>query len=632
MPAGLAKDQGCPILPVVSMYVHLDTSWHVAVVLGLLAFAVVSFALEKISLEATSVGLLVALLVWFQVFPVLGTDGTALLGPAELLRGFANPSLAALLCLVIMGEGLVYAGALPWVARPLLRVAGVAPRLGVVVLLLAALLLSAFLNNTPVVVLGIPLLQVLLPKLRWQPSRVMMSLSYLSILGGMTTLIGSSTNLLVSNALTDLGEAPLSFFGFFGYAAPMAAAGAAYSIFLLPRLLPDRSGLADHLLSQDRRFLGEIDVIPGCQLAGKQTRGGKLDAIPDVKLLLVQRGEDTFAPEIEDVEIAPGDVLIVRATREAMASALSRNLGHLLAREEEDDGGGNGRSRSTTKGHVVAEVMIPPASAMIDRTVDGVGFHRRHGCLVIGIQHHGRIETCRLARTRLEAGDELLIAGPRDAVEALRDNPDVVLMGRGIAEVPRSRRAPHAVVIFALTVLVAAAGVLPIVVAAFLGVAAMLVVGCLDLQRAWRALDRKILLLVASTLALSTALQATGAASLVARTALAPLSNAGPTLTLVLLFGAVAFTTNLLSNNATAILFTPIAVTLARDLGVSPTSAALAVLFGANCSFVTPIGYQTNLLVMGPGHYRFTDFVRGGLPLVVIVTVIYALTIAIVGP
>jgi di/tricarboxylate transporter len=160
----------------------------------------------------------------------------------------------------------------------------------------------------------------------------------------------------------------------------------------------------------------------------------------------------------------------------------------------------------------------------------------------------------------------------------------------------------------------------------------MLVVGCLDLQRAWRALDRKILLLVASTLALSTALQATGAASLVARTALAPLSNAGPTLTLVLLFGAVAFTTNLLSNNATAILFTPIAVTLARDLGVSPTSAALAVLFGANCSFVTPIGYQTNLLVMGPGHYRFTDFVRGGLPLVVIVTVIYALTIAIVGP
>lgn len=601
----------------------IDPTWHIAFVLGLLLLAVVSFALERISLEATSVALLVILLVWFQLFPV---PGDQVLGPAELLRGFANPSLAALLGLIVMGEGLVFSGALPWVARPLLRLTGNAPMLGVIALLLAALVLSAFLNNTPVVVLTIPLLQTVSARLGWEPSRVMMPLSFVAILGGMTTLIGSSTNLLVSNALTNLGEPPLTFFGFTHLAQPMALAGGAYCILLLPRLMPKREGLADHLLSKNRRFLGEIDVIPSCTLAGKRTVNGQLEPLPDVKLLLVHRGEDTLAPDREDIDIQPGDVLIVRATREAMASALSRNLGHLLAREEDE-----GASPAPTKDHVVAEVMIPPASSMIDQTVDDMGLHRRLGCLVIGIQHHGRMETCRLAPTRLAAGDELLVAGPRQAVEALQNDPDLVLIGRGIAEVPRTRRAPHAIAIFALTVLAAATGSMPIVVAASLGVAAMLVVGCLDLRRAWQALDRKILLLVASTLALSAALQATGAAGLVARTVLAPLASAGPVLTLVLLFLIVAFTTNLLSNNATAILFTPIAVTLARDIGISPTAAAIAVLFGANCSFVTPIGYQTNLLVMGPGHYRFSDFVRGGLPLVVVVAVAYGLTIWITG-
>jgi len=532
-----------------------------------------------------------------------------------------------------MGEGLVRSGALPWLARPLLRVADSSPKVGIVALLLAALVLSAFINNTPVVVLAIPLLQTLANKLRWQPSKVMMSLSYVAILGGMTTLIGSSTNLLVSSALGDLGERPFSFFDFALTALPAAIVGTLYSIFVLPRLLPVRGDLAGHLVSTNRRFLGEIDVIPGSKLEGMTTRQGKLENLPDVRLLLVQRGEDTLSPDMEDLMIVSGDVLIVRATRHAMASACSRNLGHLLARGEVHDGGGadSVRPRPSNEDHVIAEAMIPPASVMIDRTIESIGMHRRYGCLVIGIQHHGTIETCRLAATRLEAGDELLIAGPRESVEALRNNPDLVLMGRGVAEVPKTHRAPHALVIFATTVLLAATGLLPIVVAASLGTAAMLVAGCLDLPRAWRALDRKILLLVAATLALSAALQTTGAASLVARTLLSPLAGASPTITLVFIFGLVAVTTNLLSNNATAILFTPIAVTMAHELGVPPATAAVAVLIGANASFVTPIGYQTNLLVMGPGHYRFKDFVRGGIPLVLLVGTAYGLTVWIGG-
>lgn len=612
----------------------LEPTWHIAFVLVLLVGAVVSFAVEKVSLESTSVALLVALLLWFQVFPFPAHNQANALSASELLQGFANPSLAALLGLIVMGEGLVRSGALPWLAVPLLRLAGKAPQVGIVGLLAGALILSAFINNTPVVVLTIPLLQAILSRLPWRPSRVMMPLSFVAILGGMTTLIGSSTNLLVSSSLTELGEPALGFFGFTATALPMTIAGGVFSIFVLPRILPDRGDIAEHLVSQDRRFLGEIDVIPGCKLVGQRTRDGKLQTLPDVKVLLVQRGEDTLAPDL-DIEVQPNDVIIVRATREAMASALSRNLGHLLAREDEDRGdpdSGSVRARPVREDHVVAEIMIPPASVFIDRTIESIGMHRRYGVLVIGAQHHGSIETRRLASKRLAAGDELLIAGSRDSVEALRDNPDFILIGRGLAEVPKTRRAPHAVAIFVSTVVVAATGLLPIVVAASLGTVAMLLVGCLDLPRAWRALDRKILLLVASTLALSTALQTTGAASLVARTLLGPVTGIGQTWTLIVLFAVVAATTNVLSNNATAILFTPIAVTIAREVGISPTSAAVAVLLGANSSFVTPIGYQTNLLVMGPGHYRFKDFVRGGIPLLFVVGLAYALTLGLTGP
>ena len=606
------------LLPIV-----LPPSWHIAFVLTLLFLAAVSFAFERISLEATSVALLVILLVGFEVAPLHDASGARILSAIDLLGGFANPSLVALLALLVMGQGLVQVGALPWFARPMLSLARHAPRTTVGLVLVGALVLSGFVNNTPVVVLTIPLLQRVAARLGWSASRVMMPLSFVAILGGMTTLIGSSTNLLVSSTLTGLGERALGFFEFAALGSVLAAVGAAYSLLILPRILPDRRNLTQRLLRKEKLFLGEIDVTAASALLGKTPRDGVLEALPDVQVLLVQRGEDTLDPMSDEVVIAADDVLIVTADRESLAGALSGHVGFMLGRELVEKNGGKGRR--SAEDHVVAEAMIPPASAMVERTLDAIAFHRRFGCLIIGVEHQGQLATRRLSRMRLEAGDELLIVGARESVEALSDNPDLVLMGRGIHDVPRSTLAPRAVAIFVATVVLAATGVLPIVVSALAGMAMMLATKCLDIRNAWRAIDRRILLLVGSTLALSMALQRTGAGDVVARALLEPLGDASPWVTRTLLFALVAITTNLLSNNATAILFTPIAVALAHSMGLEPSSLAIAVLLGANASFATPIGYQTNLLVMGPGHYRFVDFLRGGLPLVALMTVTYAI-------
>lgn len=609
------------------MTIVLDPGWHMWVVIAVLAVAMLSFALERVSLEVTSLSTLAVLLLWFQVFPLIDGSGVNLLGAAELLRGFANPSLFAVLALLVMGQAMVQTGALSGLTRMFVRLSKNHHHLAVISGFVGVMLTSAFLNNTPVVVMFIPIMQALAVRRNTSPSRLMMPLSFAAILGGMTTLIGSSTNLLVSSALTDLGEAPLAMFDFLAIGVCMAAVGALYVVFVLPKLLPERGDMARTLLQGGRQFIAEIDVLADSPLVGHQSVAGQFRPLPDITVRLIQRGDHAILPPFEEITLRAGDVLFVAATRQALTEALARNIGYLLASggpmeplDNEADGPEGER--------VLAEVMIAPASRMIDQTVDMVGFRRRFGVPVLGIQRRGRMARRRLSEIRLEAGDVLLIVGDQANVDALSDNPDLVLMAWAIRDVPRLERAPHAAVIFGATVLVAATGLVPIAVAALVGALATIVAGCLNLRQAFRALDRTILVLVGSTLALGHALQATGGAEFIAMNVLEAIAGPEPMINMAVLFLVVAAATNVLSNNACAILFTPIAVSLAGSLGVPPTVMAITVLLAANCSFASPIGYQTNLLVMGPGHYRFADFLKAGVPL----TLLMWLTFCLIAP
>ncbi|HEX5079353.1 MAG TPA: SLC13 family permease, partial [Geminicoccaceae bacterium] len=481
---------------------------------------------------------------------------------------------------------------------------------------------SAFLNNTPIVVIFIPIMRSVAERFGRSPVAVMMPLSFAAILGGMLTLIGTSTNLLVSGELVKLGYRP---FGFFELTVPglvLALAGGAY-VMLLPRLLRPRHPRPGLAAPEGRQFIAEIDIVSGSKLIGESSRAGLFPGLPDVTVRLIQRGYRTILPPFENVTLEEGDVLIVAATRKVLTAIFSQHPGHLLRPSSEPGPPAIAGAQATDL--VLAEAMIKPASRMVGQTLELTNFPQRSRCTVLGVERRARMLRTRLHEVRLEPGDVLLLVGRQPDIERLRGDPDVLPIEWSASDMPLVRKAPVAAVILAAIVLPAALELLPIVVTSLLGVVALIATGCLNIRQAARAVDRQIVLIIAASLALGTALEATGAAAYLAGAMLAVMADAPAAAVLSALFLLVALLTNVLSNNAAGVLFTPIAVNVAHQLGVDPLPFALAVTFGASCSFATPIGYQTNLLVMGPGHYRFRDFLLAGTPLVAIVWLAFSL-------
>lgn len=592
--------------------------------------AVFSFAKEKISLEMTALSLVAVLLIYGQIFPFNDPAGRNLLNPASLLAGFANPSLMAVLALLIMGQGMLQTQAL----RPITNIFRVKNKswgkitaVGLIFFVMAA---SAFMNNTPLVILAIPILQVLCLNANLAQSRVMIPLSFGAILGGMTTLIGSSTNLLVSSAMQDLGYEPLGFFDFTIPGMMMAAVGFIYVGFILPFFLPDRSSLANQLTGTDKQFIAELDIEEGSALIGMECIQGKFPKLPDLTIRMIQRAGHVILPPFEGYVIEKGDIIIVAATRQALTDVLSSNPGFLLSDDEienviEKEDKAENEDGYELNTRVLAELMITPTSRLIDMSLEQAGFDKQFGAVVLGIQRRARVVRRRLGRVRLEAGDVLLIAGSQGSLDTMRANTDFIVMAGSIKDMPLTAKAPIAMLIFLFTIGSAAMGLLPIPVAAIAGAMGMIATGCLNMRQAMRAVDRKIYLLVGAALALGTVLQVTkGAAALADILTIIPYAD-DPLVLASVLFILVAITTNLLTNNACAILYTPIAMNLAVNANIDPYIFAIVVVMGANCSFASPIGYQTNLMVMGPGHYRFRDFMRAGIPLILVMWVTFTL-------
>ncbi len=614
-----------------------DIGFHMWFVLVLTVVAVFLFVRERAPLEITSVTLLTVLLIFGQVFPIPGENGVNQLSPASLLAGFSNPSLIAVLALLVMGQAIIHSDALKVVTNVFMAQSRRFAWISVIGILAFIMLMSAFLNNTPLVIIAIPIVQALAASTGVSDSRLMIPLSYVAILGGMMTLIGSSTNLLVSSTMVDLGYKPLQFFDFIVPGSMLAAAGFVYVLLVLPRILPDRMRMARGLVDNEKEFVAEMDITADSKLIGMECQQGQFPELYNLNVKLIQRGGHLILPPFEGYKIEAGDILIVAASREALTEILSKYPGFLLSEEEEailerqaqndeeKDGGGPKSEARSAETRVLAEIMITPASRMLDMTLDHANFQRQFGTIVLGIQRRARVVRRRLGRIRLEPGDVLLVAGERSKVDALRDNSDFIVLSGSKRDMPVPRKAPLAAGIFLGVILVAAFNILSIPVAAIAGAVLMIITGCLNIRQATRAIDRKIFILVGSMLALGTAMQVTGGAQFVANAILhLPFADT-PLVIVSILFILVAVSTNILTNNACAILFTPIAMNIAanlpgtEDLHINlPYMFAITIIFAANCSFASPIGYQTNLLVMGPGHYRFRDFLKAGVPLVLI--------------
>lgn len=592
---------------------------------AIIAAAVLSYALERVTMELTSIAALGALLIFFHFFPVTGAGGGNLLGPDTLLEGFANPALIAVIALLVVGQAMFQTGALETPARMALEYGGKFPKLIALGAFALVFLVSAFMNNTPIVVIFIPIMAVIAERLNQGVNRVMMPLSFIAILGGMTTLIGSSTNLLVAGTAARLGIAEIGFFDFTVIGIMLGVIGCVYVIGIMPKILPQRPSLAGEMVNPSgKQFIVQIEIDENHPLLGERSVAGFFRALPDATVRMIERGEKTLLPPFDNMTLQYGDILLVATTRKALQEIMAERpqimAGVLRGAGLSPEDGSDRPSRPLpTAGRTIAEAMIAPGSRMIGRTIEQIGFRHQTGCLVLGIQRRSRMIRARMDEIRLEPGDVLLVMGKAHEVASLRDSRDVVLLEWSTTTLPDRTHAPRARVIFGLVILASATGLIPIVVAALCGAGLMIATGCLNIRQAARAIDRRILLIVAAAIAMGKALELTGGANIGAATLVDLLDGMSVPVILSAFFLMVALMTNLLSNNATAVLFAPIAVSTATTIGADPKIFLYALIFAANCSFATPIAYQTNLLVMVPGHYRFSDFIRAGIPLLILV-------------
>ncbi|QFT32907.1 SLC13 family permease [Roseibium porphyridii] len=590
-----------------------------------IASTVFLYALERYPIETIALGSVSAFIVIFSIIPVTSPEGDPIT-TADFLAGFANPALITVICLLIIGQGLFQTDALEGPAKIIVQMSrGHSARAAIPILIVVAVL-SAFLNNTPVVVMFLPILTAVAATVGQSPARVLMPLSFIAILGGMTTLIGSSTNLLVANYAAQTSDLKLTFFSFTPIGMIVAGTGAIYVLFVMPHLMRARKTMAEEFqATSGKQFIAQIEITHGHPLVGVESVSGMFPKLKDMTVRLVQRGQKPILPPFENVVLTPGDTVIVAATRAALANALARRQ-PLLETDSETPSSAEREISAAQPGSIsLSEVVVAPASRLMGRTLPQSGFYSETGCLVMGIQRRSRMPRMAMNDIRLEAGDVLLVAGNEDEIARLRGNRDVLLLDWSTTEVPRRRYAPRALAIFAIVVALAATGIVPIVTAAVAGTFAMIASGCLNIRQAMRAIDSRIFMLVGASLAGAVALEGTGGAVAIASGLVQVLEGASASVVLSALFFIVMILTNFLSNNAAAVLFTPIAINLAEQIGQPPEAFVVCLIIAANTSFATPVGYQTNLIVMGPGHYRFADFVRAGTPLAIILWLTFSL-------
>ena len=580
---------------------------------------VVLYATERYSIEAISLGAIVAFILIFRFFPTeISKD--VFIGPKDVLLGFANPALITVISLMVTGQALFQTDALERPIKILLYLTKKRTNIALVVILLVAGSISAVMNNTPVVVLFLPIVAAISASQGKSTSLVLMPLSFITILGGMTTVIGSATNILVADVALRTAEFTIEFFSFTPIGLILAGIGLIYILVVMPFILKPRMTMAEQMNERSgRQFIAQIAIDQNHPLVGMKSVAGMFPKLKNMTVQTVQRGEQPILPPFENVEIQPGDTIIFAATRATLKKVLSRSESIISKKshDESDDEGFQNIKPSTSIS--LAEAVVAPGSSYIGNKVNQINLRADSGCIVIGIQRRSQMQRTSMTDISLEPGDVLLLAGDHSDIKQLRSSRQLLLLNWSTDEITLKRYSTRALLIFFTMVGLAASGLVPIVTAALLGCVAMVATNCLSIRQAIRAIDSRIYMLIGTSLAAGKALDVTGGADAIADGMIYLLQGQSPIIMLSALFLVVATLTNILSNSATAILFTPIAIEFARQTNISLEATLVCVIFAANCAFATPIGYQTNLIVYGPGHYQFKDFIRAGLPLAILI-------------
>ena len=603
---------------------NLENETFIYLSLLIAIFSMIFYAIDKFSMVFKSIVILTFLLIFFSIFPFIGKDGENLLNPQNILNGFSNTSLITVISLLILGQGVVNTRVLDGFISNFLQYFPNNSQIVIIVSLIFVLILSAFINNTPVVIIFIPILQSVVKKSNQSIGKYLMPLSYAAILGGMITIIGSSTNLLVSDSLKRYSNIEISFFEFAIPGTIIALCGLIYIIIFSKYLLTDRSPISNQLVKDGKNnFITKIIINDNSKLIGKKANEGTLEGLENSKILMIQRGEHAEHGPFYSFILEQGDILVISTSREQLTSILSQNIGSIESFDENEED-------KDSKNQVITEAMVTPSSSLVGNTIENISFRYRYGCIVIGLERKSKIITTNIGELPLEPGDTLLIQGDKKSIKALRTKSDLLPMEWTTSEIQNKNIAKISIFIFLSVVLLGAFEVLPLVVASLIGVVSMITFKVLSVRQVLRSVDNNLLLLIVTSLALGKVIQVTGAANFLSEWLLLVLDGSSPLTILLCFYALVSLTTNFISNNACAVLFTPIAIDIAEKLNVDPKIFAIALIFSVNTSFATPLAYQTNLLVMGPGHYKFIDYVKFGLPLTFICWIVFFLIFPVI--
>jgi di/tricarboxylate transporter len=594
---------------------------EIGLTFAILVGAIVLFASERLPVDAIALLVVLALIV------------TGLLTPAEAFSGFANPAVIAVASIFILSGGLFQCGIAGRIGRLIVRLGGQSePRL-IAVLMIGTGLLSATMNDVAAVAVLLPAVVSIARQMEIAPSRLLLPLAYGAVMGGTLTLIGTPPNIIVSDVLRQRGEPPLGFFEITLVGAPLLLAGTAFMVTIGRRLLPDRplrerlsrAELPEELLGiyhlPERIFA--LNIPAASPVVGRTLTDSAMRQNFDLTVLGVVRGaECVIAPEPSEVLRAGDRLLLEGGPRRVQRAARAWDL-------ESDRVTGNEAELLLAGDTGLVEVTLAPRSRFEGQTLRELGFREKFGLTVLALWRGSEPIEREIADERLRMGDVLLVQGAWRRIRLLQSEPAVIVL-LGDEVVPRrTRKASWAVVILLVMVALVVAEVAPISVAALGAALAIILTGCLRMEEAYRTIEWKAIFLVAGTLPLGMAMEKSGAVQWIADVALAPVADMGVLPLLAVLFLTTAALNLAMSNYATAVILAPIAFSIATTQGLDPRPLVLVVALASSVAYATPIAHQSNLLVMGPGDYRFSDYLRVGLPLSLVAFVVILLVVLV---
>ena len=533
-----------------------------------------------------------------------------ILTPAEAFLGLSNPGMITIAVLYVTVAGLRETGAIAWLSQLLLgKPANMT--IALIRLLLPAATISVFINNSPVVAMFTSAIQDWCKRSRFKPSNFLLPLSYASIMGGTCSLIGSSTNLVVDGLMRQSGFAGFSLFEIAAVGIPVTVIGCLYLFLASPLLLTDRTGAIEKF-SDVREYLVEMLVKPGCDLAGKTVQEAGLRHLPGLYLIEIVRDDEILSVVSPQTVMQINDRLVFAGAVDSVVE-LRRIRGLVVASDQVFKLGAHQHERR------LFEAVVSAESPIINLNIRKARFRHRYNAVILSIARNGQRLKGKIGDVQLQPGDTLLLEAQKGFLFKFRNSRDFLLISRlENSDYVRHERAPWAFFIMAAMVVLIMSDTMKILPAAMLAAGAMLSSGCLNMEAARRSIDYQVLLVIACAFGLGAAIQKVGLAKIIAGQTML-IAGGDPWLMLALIYLTTVLLTETITNNAAAIIMFPIAMSTAASIGVNAAPYAVAIMVAASASFITPIGYQTNLMVFGPGGYRFIDYIKLGLPLSIIV-------------